>query len=155
MFCVSGTMTNQLALRTHLKQPPHSVLIDSRSHIYKFEAGGVAFHSQAQAHPILPNHHITLEDVKNNAVLEENIHFAPTRVICLENATHGLIIPQDETIKISEYAKSNGLIMHLDGARLWNVHAETGLPIHELCDPFDSVSLCMSKVLGTPIGRYD
>ena len=155
MFCVSGTMTNQLGLRTHLKQPPHSVICDNNSHIYKYEAGGVAFHSQAQVQPIIASnaHHLTVEDLKVNAITEDDIHYAPNRVISLENTLNGLIFPQDEIVKIGDFAKSNGLIMHLDGARLWNVHAETGLPMHVLCEPFESVSLCMSKGLGAPIGR--
>lgn len=154
LFCISGTMANQIGLRTSLQQPPHSVICDSRAHIYRFEAGGVAYHSQAQTIPVTPSngHHLTLEDIQKAAVIDENIHYATTRVIALENATGGLIYPQEEIKRISEWAHTNGLFMHLDGARLWNAHIATGLSVNELCEPFDSVSVCLSKGLGAPIG---
>ncbi|TIA91244.1 hypothetical protein E3P99_01170 [Wallemia hederae] len=154
MFCVSGTMSNQLGLRTHLLQPPHSVLCDSHAHIYKYETGGVAFHSQAQVTPVhaTNEHHLTLEDIVSEAVLDDDVCSAPTRVVSLENTKNGLVFPQDEAVRISEWAKQHSLIMHLDGARLWNVHAATNTPIDVLCQPFDSVSLCLSKGVGAPIG---
>ena len=73
---------------------------------------------------------------------------APTHVIALENTLNGTIFPQREIVKISEFARKEGIKMHLDGARLWHVAAETGTSMKELCDPFDSVSLCFSKGLG-------
>ena len=73
---------------------------------------------------------------------------APTEVIALENTLNGTIFPQDEILSISEYAHTKRIKMHLDGARLWHVAAETGTPLKTLCDPFDSVSLCFSKGLG-------
>lgn len=73
---------------------------------------------------------------------------APTEVVALENTLNGTIIPQEEVVAISDYVHSQGLKMHLDGARIWHVAAETVTPIKELCDPFDSVSLCFSKGLG-------
>ncbi|TIA96477.1 hypothetical protein E3P94_03314 [Wallemia ichthyophaga] len=154
MFCVSGTMSNQVGLRTHLTQPPHSVLCDAHAHIYKYETGGVAFHSQAQITPVEPvnTHHLTLQDVQSHAVLDEDLCSAPTRVVSLENTKNGLVFPQSEMVRISDWATRQGLIMHLDGARLWNVHATTGLSIKQLCDPFHSVSLCLSKGVGAPIG---
>jgi threonine aldolase len=77
---------------------------------------------------------------------------APTAIVEIENTLNGTIIPQTEIIAISDYAHSEGLKMHLDGARIWHVAAETGTLLKELCDPFDSVSLCFSKGLGAPIG---
>lgn len=73
---------------------------------------------------------------------------APTRVISLENTLDGTIMPQNDVSEISKNASARGIIMHLDGARLWHVAVETGLSMKELCDPFDSVSLCFSKGLG-------
>lgn len=75
-------------------------------------------------------------------------HSAPTEVIALENTLYGVIFPQDEIIRISAYAHSICIKMHLDGARLWHVAAETGRSVGELCEPFDSISLCFSKGLG-------
>ncbi|CAH7690616.1 pyridoxal phosphate-dependent transferase [Phakopsora pachyrhizi] len=154
LFCVSGTMTNQLAIRTWLTQPPHSVLCDSRAHIHNYEAGGIAFHSQATTIPVIPSntHTLTLEDVEQALVLSDDIHFAPTKLVCLENTIRGLVHPQDEVERISKRVKELGIIMHCDGARIWEASAKTGLSIKKLCDPFDSVSLCLSKGLGAPIG---
>ncbi|KNZ71454.1 Threonine aldolase [Termitomyces sp. J132] len=149
LFMPSGTASNQIALRTHLKQPPYSVLCDHRAHIHKYEAGGSAFHSGAAVLPIIPSngHHLTLADVEPNAVLG-----APTQVISLENTLNGTIFPQEDIIAISEWAHSHGLKMHLDGARIWHVAVETQTSLKELLAPFDTVSLCFSKGLGAPIG---
>lgn len=95
---------------------------------------------------------MTLADVKEHVVIGSDVHLAPTSVIALENTLNGTIIPQDEVIAISDFARQNGIKMHLDGARIWHVAAETGTPLSELCAPFDSVSLCFSKGLGAPIG---
>ncbi|KAF8971563.1 pyridoxal phosphate-dependent transferase [Flammula alnicola] len=138
LFLPSGTASNQIALRTHLKQPPYSILCDHRAHIYKYEAGGAAFHSGAAVIAVVPSnkHHLILEDVKDNIIISNDTHFAPTEVI----------------VAISDYVHSLGLKLHLDGARIWHVAAETSTPLKELCDPFDSVSLCLSKGLGAPVG---
>jgi len=79
---------------------------------------------------------------------------APTHVIALENTLNGTIFPQEEIISISEFARKEAIKMHLDGARLWHVAAETGTPVKELCDPFDTVSLCFSKGLGEYNGYF-
>ncbi|KAF8624891.1 hypothetical protein AX15_005759 [Amanita polypyramis BW_CC] len=154
VFVPSGTAGNQIALRTHLKQPPYSVLCDQRAHIFKYEAGGAAFHSGAQIMPVLPSnmHHLTLSDIKENTETTIDVHFAPTEVIAIENTLNGTIIPQDEIVRISAYARSLGIKMHLDGARIWHVAAKTGKTISELCDPFDSINVCFSKGLGAPVG---
>jgi len=153
-FCVSGTMTNQLAIRTWLTQPPHSVLCDSRAHIHNYEAGGIAFHSQATTIPVKPknDHTLTLEDVQESIVLCDDIHFAPTKLVCLENTIRGLVHPLEEMRRIRDFCHKNGVITHCDGARIWEAAAKTGHSIAELCEPFDSVSLCLSKGLGAPIG---
>lgn len=155
IYVPSGTLSNQLALRTHLHQPPYTVLCDTRAHIHRYEAGGIAFHCGATTENLAPSngHHLRWEeDIKPNLCLSDDIHFSPTRVISLENTLGGTIIPQDEVVKISTEARKLGLLMHLDGARIWNVAAETGLSLKELCDPFDTVSLCLSKGLGAPVG---
>lgn len=153
-FCVSGTMTNQLAIRTWLTQPPHSVLCDARAHIHNHEAGGIAFHSQATTIPVKPrnDHTLTLEDVEESIILEDDIHYAPTKLVCLENTIKGLVHPIQEIRKIGDYCHERNIKFHCDGARIWEASAKTGLSILELCEPFDSVSLCLSKGLGAPIG---
>ncbi|KAF9270462.1 hypothetical protein L218DRAFT_888970 [Marasmius fiardii PR-910] len=154
LFMPSGTASNQIALRSHLKQPPYTVLCDHRAHIYKYEAGGAGFHSGAAVTPLIPanGHHITLEEVKANMVYGPDVHFAPTEVVALENTLNGTIFPQKEVVAISDFVHSKNVKMHLDGARIWHVAAETGTSLKELCLPFDSVSLCFSKGLGAPIG---
>ncbi|KAF9042108.1 pyridoxal phosphate-dependent transferase [Panaeolus papilionaceus] len=153
LFVPSGTASNQIAIRTHLQQPPYSVICDHRAHIHKYESGGAAFHSGAAVIPVVPSngHHLTLEDIEDNIIITNDIHFAPTQLVELENTLDGTIFPQDEIIRISDYAHSLGIKVHLDGARLWHVAAETSTLLKDLCAPFDSVSLCFSKGLGTPV----
>ncbi|CAG8434890.1 12899_t:CDS:2, partial [Ambispora gerdemannii] len=153
LFAVSSTMTNQLAIRTHLTQPPHSVLLDIRSHIYKYEVGGLASLSQALAIPVEPlnKNHLTAHEIKSNVISDE-IHRAPTRLVCLENTLDGVIFPFSEIIQISRIAREQGIKLHLDGARLWNASAETGISLKQYGQCFDSITLCLSKGIGAPIG---
>ena len=119
MFVPSGTMGNQLCLRTHLTQPPYSVLCDESAHLYTNEAGGLAMFSQAMTTTIQPRNgkYITLEEVKAN-IIDEDDHYAPTRLVSLENTIHGVILPFSEAKRISDYIRSEykGQIkLHLDG----------------------------------------
>jgi threonine aldolase len=154
LIVLSGTMGNQVALRCHLTQPPHSVLCDSRAHLLNWEAGGVASLSGAQVMGIAPSNgvYLTLEDVKRHAIISDDIHSCPTKVIALENTLSGTIMPLSEVRKISAFARENGIRLHLDGARLWEVAAAGAGSIPEFCKCFDSVSLCFSKGLGAPMG---
>lgn len=156
LFCVSGTLLNQIALRTNLFQPPHAVLCDYRGHVYAHEAGGLPTLSQAMVQPIKPRNgiHLTLEDdiIPNFVPDDGEIHSAPTKVISLENTLHGMIFPIEEIEKISNFCRKHDIRLHLDGARLWNASAATGISIAKYCSYFDSVSLCLSKTLGAPIG---
>ena len=154
LFVLSGTMGNQLALRCHLTQPPHAVLCDHRAHILVHEAGGVASLCGAMVQGVVPKNgkYLTLEDIQKNIVLSDDVHACPTRVISLENTIGGTITPLSEIQRISAFARENGVKLHLDGARLWEAAAASGVPISEWCAPFDSVSLCFSKGLGAPAG---
>lgn len=154
LFCTSGTLSNQIGLRTHLHQPPHSILCDHRGHVYSAEAGGLATLSQAMVTPVVPSNdlYLTLEDVKRSVILGSDIHTAPTRVISLENSLSGVIFPIEEIKRISEWARENDIKMHLDGARLWNVTAALGCSLKDVCQYFDSVSLCMSKGMCASVG---
>ncbi|KAL4862837.1 hypothetical protein BDV12DRAFT_178317 [Aspergillus spectabilis] len=151
---LSGTMGNQIGVRIHLAQPPHSVLCDYRAHVYAEEGSGLAVLSQAMVTPVHPTNglYITAEDVKRWVVLGEDVHVAPTKVISLEVTIGGVVTPIDEIKKISEFAKENDIKVHCDGARLWNASAATGVSLAEYCQYFDSVSMCVSKGLGAPIG---
>ncbi|KAF2132978.1 hypothetical protein P153DRAFT_373618 [Dothidotthia symphoricarpi CBS 119687] len=154
LFVLSGTMGNQVALRAHLTAPPHGVLCDRRGHIINYEAGGIATLSQAMAQPIDAKNgsYLTLEEVQKHAVLSDNVHACPTRVISLENTLNGAIMPLAEVKRISAWAREHSIIMHLDGARLWEAVAAGAGTLKEFCAEFDSVSLCFSKGLGAPIG---
>eukprot|EP00002_Diphylleia_rotans_P016434 TRINITY_DN3198_c0_g2_i2.p1 TRINITY_DN3198_c0_g2~~TRINITY_DN3198_c0_g2_i2.p1 ORF type:complete len:349 (+),score=73.02 TRINITY_DN3198_c0_g2_i2:50-1096(+) len=153
VFCPTGTMTNQIGMRINL-QPLQAALCDARCHIFNYESGGVAYHSQAQLYPIKPKngHHLTLEDIADTYEDTDGLHKPYMTVIALENTIGGLVMPIEEIQCISEYAKSKNMKMHLDGARLWNANVKTGISIKEYCQYFDTVSLCFSKGLGAPIG---
>lgn len=155
LFCVSGTLSNQIALRSHLKQPPHSIVCDYRGHVYVHEAGGLATLSQAMVTAIIPSNglYLTLEDILRYYIPDDgDIHAAPTKVISLENTLHGLVYPIDELQRISEWCHQNGLLLHLDGARIWDAQIATKVPFKEYGKLFDSISICLSKGLGSPIG---
>ena len=165
LFVLSGTMGNQLAVRSHLNSPPHSVLADARSHFLGWEAGGLASLSGAFPIPVQPSGgraHLTLGDVQRAAVLDDDDHHAPTRVVALENTLHGAILPLAACEEIGAWARSEGLKTHLDGARLWDAVAAqaargeyggslvAGMRAYGRC--FDSVTVCFSKGLGAPLG---
>ncbi|CAX40044.1 low specificity L-threonine aldolase, putative [Candida dubliniensis CD36] len=156
LFCVSGTLSNQIAIRTNLYQPPFSIMCDYRAHIYIHEAGGLSTLSQAMIQPIIPKNGIYLtlkDDILPNFIIDDGeIHGAPTKLICLENTLHGMIFPLNEIKKISKFCHKNQIKLHLDGARIWNASIETGISLKEYCSYFDSISLCLSKTLGAPIG---
>ncbi|KAL2018576.1 hypothetical protein VTK56DRAFT_618 [Thermocarpiscus australiensis] len=154
LFVLSGTMGNQLALRSLLTQPPHGVLCDYRSHIVKYEAGGVSSLTGAMVKTVVPKNgiYLTLEDVKANAYLDDDVHTCPTRVISLENTLNGMIMPLEEVRRIAAFAREHGIKMHCDGARLWEAAAAGAGSLVEFASCFDTVSLCFSKGLGAPVG---
>jgi threonine aldolase len=154
VFVLSGTMGNQIALRTHLMQPPHSVLCDARSHIIHWEAGGLASLSGAMVQAVTPSNGewLTLEDVQRKVVLSDDVHLCPTTVISLENTISGLVHPLNEIQRISSWARKHAIKLHLDGARLWEAVAAGGGSVKEYAQCFDSVSLDFSKGLGAPMG---
>ncbi|AAS53737.2 AFR366Wp [Eremothecium gossypii ATCC 10895] len=155
MFCVSGTLSNQIALRTHLTQPPYSILCDYRAHVYTHEAAGLAILSQAMVTPVIPSNgnYLTLEDIKKHYIPDDgDIHGAPTKVISLENTLHGIIHPLEELVRIKAWCMENDLRLHCDGARIWNASAESGVPLKQYGELFDSISICLSKSMGAPMG---
>lgn len=154
LFVMSGTMGNQLALRSHLTQPPYAVLTDHRSHILNWEAGGVASLCGAMVQGVVPanGRYLTVEDIENSAVISDDVHACPTRVISLENTLGGVITPLEEIRKISEFARENNVKLHLDGARIWEAVAAGAGSLPDFTSLFDSVSLCFSKGLGAPVG---
>ncbi|KAL2808563.1 pyridoxal phosphate-dependent transferase [Aspergillus granulosus] len=154
LLVMSGTMGNQVSIRTHLTEPPFSVVCDHRSHIICYEAGGISAWTGATVLPIVPKNgvHLTLEDVKKRVVISDDIHSCPTRLISLENTLDGMIMPLEEVRRITEWAHSNGIKVHLDGARLWEAVVSGAGSLTDFTSLCDSVSLCFSKGLGAPIG---
>ena len=154
LLVMSGTMGNQVAIRSHLAQPPYAVLCDHRSHIVCYEAGGVSLWTGATVQTVIPQNgiHLTLEDIQKHAVLDDDIHHCPTKLISLENTLNGLIMPLSEARRIVEWAHANDIKVHLDGARLWEAVVSGAGSLSEYASLFDSVSLCFSKGLGAPIG---
>ncbi|KAI9829918.1 MAG: hypothetical protein M1826_005340 [Phylliscum demangeonii] len=154
LFVVSGTMGNQVALRCHLRQPPHSVLCDHRAHILEWEAGGVASLSGALVRGVVPRNgrYLTREDVEDDAVLGDDVHTCPTAVLSMENTLGGGIMPLSETKRIADFARDHEVKLHLDGARLWEAVSAGAGSLPDFTRLFDSVSLCFSKGLGAPVG---
>jgi threonine aldolase len=154
LLVCSGTMGNQVAIRTHMLAPPHSVLTDHRSHILEWEAGGVAALCGALVKGVVPanGNYLTLEDVQKHAILSDDVHACPTRLISLENTLGGVITPLAECQKISTWAREHKIILHCDGARLWEAVAANAGTLKEYSACFDTISLCFSKGLGAPIG---
>ncbi|KAL1979904.1 hypothetical protein VTN96DRAFT_5011 [Rasamsonia emersonii] len=154
LLVMSGTMGNQVAIRTHLTQPPYSILCDHRSHIIQYEAGGVSMWTGATVYGVVPKNgrYLTLEDLQAKFVPGTNIHYCPTKLISLENTLDGMVMPLSETRRIVEWAHANNIKVHLDGARLWEAVVSGAGSLSDYASLFDSVSLCFSKGLGAPIG---
>ena len=154
LLVLSGTMGNQVNIRAHLQGPPHSVVSDHRAHILMYEAGGVSSLCGAMTKPVIPSNgrYVTLEDLIPHVVLSEDIHSCPTKLISLENTLNGIIMPLAECQRISAWARERGIIMHLDGARIWEAVVSGAGSLKDYCACFDSVSVCFSKGLGAPIG---
>ncbi|CAG7962137.1 unnamed protein product [Penicillium salamii] len=156
LLVMSGTMGNQVALRTSLHAPPHAILADHRAHIATLEGGGVTSVSGAMIQTIVPSngHHLTLQDVKEHSILRETVFDCPTRIISLENTICGTIMPFSDMRDISLWARAQNppVHMHLDGARLWEAVTAGCCKLEDVGQYFDSIQLCLTKGLGAPLG---
>jgi len=154
LFVPSGTMSNQICVRAHT-QPGDELLCETTCHIYNNEAGGPAALSGVTCRTLEGDYGIVDVTQLENKVRPADDHQVRTRLVCLEN-THnrggGRVYPLEKIQAISGWARKSGLILHLDGARLWNAVVATGIAAQEWARPFDSVSVCFSKGLGAPIG---
>lgn len=154
VFMPSGTMTNQVALRAHT-EPGDEVVLESQAHIYYYEAGGPAALSGVMCKLIQGDRGIFTAADLSKALRPKDEHFPRTKLVCLEN-THnrggGSIYPLSEIEAIAEVCREQGLKLHLDGARLWNACAATGISEASYAQAFDTVSVCFSKGLGAPVG---
>jgi threonine aldolase len=155
LFVFSGVMGNQLCLKTHT-QPHDEVICDAESHIFYYESGSPAVLSGLQLFPVFtPDGILTPENIFPAIRPIEAYYMPRTRLVAIEN-THnrrgGRVYPLESIIKLKDYVKDKGLIFHLDGARVWNASVYLGVEPKEITSHFDSVSCCLSKGLGAPIG---
>lgn len=154
LFCPSGTMTNQIAINVHTR-PGDEVICEAGSHVYFYEGGGIAKNSGAQVKLI----HSTRGKLGASQLLDvvnpDDVHRPRTRLVSLENTTNrggGACYSLSELDEIRAFCQQHGLGFHLDGARLMNAVVATGTVASDYGKRFDSISLCLSKGLGAPVG---
>lgn len=155
LYVPSGTMANQICIKTHT-QPGDEIIMERTNHPFRSEGGAVAALSGVQVNLIAGTRGvITAAQIAPEIRSGEDVHHAPTRLICLEN-THnrggGNVYPLETIREISRLARERGVAMHLDGARLLNACVASGIPAPEFTQYFDSCTLCLSKGLGAPVG---
>ncbi len=152
VFVSSGTQSNLCALMAHC-QRGDEYLVGDHAHTYMFEGGGAAVLGsiQPQTVPMLESGMLDLAAARSS-IKPDDSHFARTRLLCLENTTDGKVLGLDDLQSGRELADQNNLGYHLDGARLWNAAVALGVHPSDVAAPFDTVSVCLSKGLGAPIG---
>ncbi len=152
LFVPTGTQSNLLALMSHCERGDE-YLVGADAHTYKFEGGGAAVLGSIQPQPIPHDVGGTLPLEKVAAAIKPvDPHFARTRLLALENTWHGRVLPLDYLRAAHDFARERGLAIHLDGARLFNAAVGAGVSAREIAQHFDSVSVCLSKGLGAPVG---
>jgi len=154
LFCPSGTMTNQIAINTHVR-PGDEVICSDLAHVYLYEGGGIARNSGAQVRLLTGDlGRLKAADVEE-AIRPSDAHYARTSMVCLEDTVNkggGAIYDHADIMEIKSVCERHGLKLHLDGARLFNALAETRMDKRAYAAPFDSISICLSKGLGAPVG---
>ncbi|SMQ70308.1 L-threonine aldolase [Devosia lucknowensis] len=152
LFVPSGTMSNLLALMSHCGRGDEFIA-GQKAHLYVNEAGGAAVLGSIQPQPIAHQADGTMALAEIEAAIKpDDNHYARTRVICLENTFGGRVIPVDYMAAVSAIADRHALGLHLDGARAFNASLALGMDIRDFTAPFDTVSICLSKGLGAPVG---
>lgn len=155
LFCASGTMTNQLAIRTHTR-PGDDVICDYLSHVYQYEGGGISVNALASASLAHGERgKLTPDLIREYIYSPDDVHKPLSRLVVLENTINkggGCYYTVPEIAAIRQVCTEYGLILHLDGARLFNALVETGEPTEAYGQLFDSISICLSKGLGCPVG---
>ncbi|NME00185.1 low-specificity L-threonine aldolase [Aeromonas sp. DNRA1] len=152
LFVPSGTMSNLLAVMSHC-QRGEGAIVGQAAHIYRYEAQGSAVLGSValQAVPMQADGSLAVADVAA-AIAPDDAHFVQTRLICLENTHNGKVLPLHYLQTMRKFVDERGLQLHLDGARLFNAAVASGHGVDELAAPFDSISICLSKGLGAPVG---
>ncbi|MDH7942319.1 low-specificity L-threonine aldolase [Pseudohongiella sp. SYSU M77423] len=152
LFLPSGTQSNLVALLTHCGRGDEYI-VGQQAHTYRYEGGGAAALGGIQPQPLPMTEFggLDLHDVEK-AIKPDDCHFARTRLLCLENTVHGKVLPLDYLAQASEVAQEYGLQRHLDGARIFNAVMALGCKLTDISQHFDTVSICLSKGLGAPVG---
>lgn len=152
LFVPTGTMSNLLGLMAHCERGDEYI-VGQQAHTYKYEGGGAAVLGSIQPQPIEGEADGSLDLAKVEAAIkQDDFHFARTRLLALENTMQGKVLPFDYLAAARELTHRRGLSLHLDGARLYNAAVKLGVPAREITRHFDSVSVCLSKGLGAPVG---
>lgn len=154
IFCPSGTMTNQIAIKMHT-QPGQEVICDKSAHVYIYEGGGIAFNSSCQVKAVEGDRgRINARQVEES-INPDDVHRSVTRLVCLENTANrggGSCYDWDSILAVREICNRHGLVLHLDGARLYNALILKNETTKQYGEVFDSISICLSKGLGCPVG---
>jgi threonine aldolase len=152
LFVPTGTMSNLLGLMAHCERGDEYI-VGQQAHTYKYEAGGAAVLGSIQPQPLefLADGSLDLGHVLT-AIKPDDFHFARTRLLALENTMQGKVLPLSYLAAARKLTQEKGLALHLDGARLYNAAVKLGVEAREITQHFDSVSVCLSKGLGAPVG---
>jgi threonine aldolase len=155
LFCPSGTMTNQIAIKCFTK-PMDEVICDQSAHVYRYEGGGIAYHSMASVRLLNgPRGILTPELIEPEINEEDNLHYPSSTLVVLENTVNkggGACYSLSQIEPIHTLCNIKGLKLHLDGARIFNALAATGDSAKDYGKYFDGISVCLSKGLGAPVG---
>ncbi len=152
LFCASGTQSNLVALLAHC-QRGDEYIVGQDAHTYKYEGGGAAVLGSIQPQPIEFEADSTLDLEKvRSKIKQDDYHFARSRLLCIENTRSGDVLPLEYHARAASFCGETGLSLHLDGARLFNACVKQNVGVLEISQHYDSVSLCISKGLGAPVG---
>lgn len=154
LFCPSGTMTNQIAIKC-FTQPLDELIADQTAHVYRYEGGGIAFNSAVSTRLLNGERGILTPEMIEPEINAENIHYPNTSLVVLENTVNkggGKCYTLEQIAPIAELCRNRGLKLHLDGARICNALVHTGDKAADYGQYFDGISVCLSKGLGAPVG---
>ncbi|MFJ5238552.1 low-specificity L-threonine aldolase [Pseudomonas neuropathica] len=152
LFVPTGTMSNLLGLMAHCERGDEYI-VGQQAHTYKYEGGGAAVLGSIQPQPLEVQADGSLDlDQVAAAIKPDDFHFARTRLLALENTMQGKVLPLEYLARARRFTQDKGLQLHLDGARLYNAAVKLGVDAREITQYFDSVSVCLSKGLGAPVG---
>lgn len=154
IFCPSGTMTNQIAIKC-FTQPLDELIADQTAHVYRYEGGGIAFNSGVSTRLLNGDRGILTAEMVEPEINAENVHYPHTSLVVLENTVNrggGSCYTLEQIKPIARLCKTKGLKLHLDGARIFNALIKTGDKAFDYGKYFDGISVCLSKGLGAPVG---